>query len=93
MTPEELKAKIYPKLLKKYIQTAAWSDVTAAFGAATQGDKEEVVLAVRRQDISRIGRVVGRVVLNHLQDQADTEATAMSLDIGLDQAELERLYD
>ena len=91
-TQQEIEAHIARRLRRKQLEEIVFSDITAAFGGASEAEKDALVEAVRRSNIGGIERVFQRVIGAYINTQAAAEAAAIAADANIDFTELERIY-
>ena len=91
-TQAEVRDHIAVKLRSKKRKDLVWSDVTTAFGNATQGEKDDVVGAINTADTRRLARAIATVINKHINAQAITEANAIVADNSISFDELNDVY-
>lgn len=91
MTKEELKAILVKRIAPKRRVALVWSDVTAAVGAATQADKDELVQHIRDGNARLLGDRLLALVAARVKTQSEAEADTILADDSLTLTELERI--
>ena len=91
-TQEEVRRAIQKQLRVRITRSADWSAVQAAVAVTPAGLQAAIALAMRQQDIGRLGRSLQSVFTQYVNSQASLQASAIVSNQSISFEELESIY-